>query len=52
MTFLYHADSERGMEWAALFAERAPDIAFSFQPHEINPADVRISAYGILLLIS
>jgi glyoxylate/hydroxypyruvate reductase A len=41
MTFLYHADSERGMEWAALFAERAPDIAFSFQPHEINPADVR-----------
>lgn len=41
MTFLYHADAERAMEWAALFAERAPDIAFSFQPDEINPADVR-----------
>jgi hypothetical protein len=41
MTFLYHADAERGMQWAALFAERAPDIAFSFQPHETNPADVR-----------
>lgn len=24
MTFLYDADAERGAEWAALFAERAP----------------------------
>ena len=41
MTFLYHADVERGMEWAALFAQRAPDIVFSCQPHPIDPAHVR-----------
>lgn len=44
MTFLYHADSERGAEWATLFAERAPEIAFEYRPDEIDPDSVRFLA--------
>lgn len=44
MTLLYHADAERGAEWAALFAERAPEIPFEYRPDAIAPEAVRFLA--------
>lgn len=44
MTLLYHADPERGAEWAQLFAERAPEIPFEYRPDAIAPDAVRFLA--------
>lgn len=44
MTLLYLADAERGAEWASLFTQRAPEIAFEFRPDEISPEAVRYLA--------
>lgn len=41
MTFLYDADAERGAEWAALFAERAPEIAFHYCADAVDPRSVK-----------
>ena len=41
MTFLYKANTFRGMEWARLFAERAPDLPFRLWPDIGDPAQVR-----------
>lgn len=44
MTLLYHADAERGAEWAVLFAERAPEIPFEYRPDAVSPEAVRFLA--------
>jgi glyoxylate/hydroxypyruvate reductase len=44
MTFLYKADPVRGAEWAALFAEKAPDLPFRIWPDVGDPASVRYLA--------
>ena len=44
MTFLYKANAVRGMEWARLFAERAPDLPFRLWPDVGDPGDVRYLA--------
>ncbi|MGG1947736.1 glyoxylate/hydroxypyruvate reductase A [Trinickia sp. NRRL B-1857] len=44
MTFLYKADPARGAVWAKLFAERAPEIAFSVWPDSGELAHVRYLA--------
>ena len=44
MTLLYKADPERGKQWAALFAAKAPDIDFRLWPDVGDPADVRYLA--------
>ncbi|AHG48992.1 D-2-hydroxyacid dehydrogenase (plasmid) [Rhizobium leguminosarum bv. trifolii CB782] len=44
MTLLYHADAERGAEWASLFAERAPEIPFEYRLDAIAPEAVRFLA--------
>jgi glyoxylate/hydroxypyruvate reductase A len=44
MTFLYKADPLRGAEWARLFAEKAPDIAFRLWPDFGAAEDVRYLA--------
>lgn len=44
MSFVYKADLVRGREWAALFAERAPDIPFRLWPDTGRPEDVRYLA--------
>jgi glyoxylate/hydroxypyruvate reductase A len=44
MTLLYKADRDRGLEWRALFAELAPDIAFRLWPEVGAPEDVRYLA--------
>lgn len=36
MTFLYDCDAERGAEWAAIFAKRAPEIAFHYRADAID----------------
>lgn len=41
MALLYKADSERGQQWQALFAEHAPDIEVRLWPDVGNPADIR-----------
>lgn len=41
MTVLYKANMVRGAEWAAFFAERAPDVPFRLWPDIGDPADVR-----------
>jgi glyoxylate/hydroxypyruvate reductase A len=44
MTLLYKADPERGKQWAALFATKAPDIDFRLWPDVGDPAAVRYLA--------
>jgi glyoxylate/hydroxypyruvate reductase len=44
MTFLYKADPVRGAEWAALFAEKAPDLPFRIWPDFGDPGRVRYLA--------
>ena len=44
MTFLYKANAVRGLEWASLFAARAPDLPFRLWPDIGDPADVRYLA--------
>ena len=44
MTFLYKANTVRGMEWARFFAERAPDLPFRLWPDIGDPAEVRYLA--------
>jgi len=44
MTFLYKANTTRGMEWARFFAARAPDLPFRVWPDVGDPADVRYLA--------
>ncbi|RUV30807.1 MAG: hypothetical protein E5V72_12465 [Mesorhizobium sp.] len=41
MTFLYDCDAERGAEWAAIFAKRAPEIAFHYRADAIDPRSVK-----------
>jgi glyoxylate/hydroxypyruvate reductase A len=41
---LYKADPVRGLEWAALFAEHAPQLEFAQWPWEGDPARVRYLA--------
>lgn len=42
--FLYKADPVRGAEWAALFAQQAPQLEFAQWPWEGDPARVRYLA--------
>ncbi|WP_020651431.1 2-hydroxyacid dehydrogenase [Massilia niastensis] len=42
--FLYKADPVRGAEWAALFREKAPQLAFAQWPYRGDPARVRYLA--------
>ena len=44
MTLLYKADPERGKQWAALFAAKAPDIDLRLWPDAGDPAAVRYLA--------
>ena len=44
MTFLYKADPQRGAEWARLFAEKAPELAFRVWPDVGAAEDVRYLA--------
>jgi len=44
MTFVYKSDPVRGLEWARLFAEQAPDIPFRIWPDIGDPSDVRYMA--------
>lgn len=44
MNFVYKADPGRGAQWATLFAERAPEIAFHQWPFAGDPATVRYLA--------
>jgi glyoxylate/hydroxypyruvate reductase len=44
MTFLYKANATRGMEWASLFADRAPELPFRLWPDVGDAADVRYLA--------
>lgn len=44
MSFVYKADPIRGLEWAALFAEKAPHIPFHLWPNTGRPEDVRYLA--------
>ncbi len=44
MTFVYKADPVRGAEWAALFAQKAPDLPFHIWPDVGDPAAVRYMA--------
>jgi glyoxylate/hydroxypyruvate reductase A len=41
LTFLYKADPVRGMEWAELFARKAPDMPFRIWPDVGPPEEVR-----------
>lgn len=41
MTFLYHCDAEPGAEWAAIFAKRAPEIAFHYRADAVDPRLVK-----------
>ena len=41
MAFLYKANATRGLEWARLFAARAPDLPFRLWPDVGDPAEVR-----------
>jgi glyoxylate/hydroxypyruvate reductase A len=43
-TFLYKADPERGVVWARVFAERAPQLTFRIWPDEGDPRDVEYVA--------
>lgn len=42
--FLYKADPVRGAEWAALFAQKAPQLEFCQWPYSGDPARVRYLA--------
>ena len=44
MTFLYKANTARGLEWARFFAARAPDLPFRIWPDVGDPAQVRYLA--------
>jgi glyoxylate/hydroxypyruvate reductase A len=44
MTFLYKADPARGEQWARLFAQKAPELAFRVWPDVGDPATVRYLA--------
>jgi glyoxylate/hydroxypyruvate reductase A len=44
MTFLYKSDPTRGLEWARLFAQKAPDLRFRIWPDVGDPGDVRFLA--------
>ena len=44
MTFLYKANAVRGLEWAALFATRAPELPFRLWPDIGDPAQVKYLA--------
>jgi len=44
MAFLYKANATRGLEWAGLFAARAPDLPFRLWPDVGDPAEVRYLA--------
>ena len=44
MAFLYKANATRGLEWARLFAARAPDLPFRLWPDVGDPAEVRYLA--------
>ncbi|WP_028219681.1 2-hydroxyacid dehydrogenase [Paraburkholderia oxyphila] len=44
MTFLYKADPTRGAQWAALFAQKAPDVPFRIWPDVGDPAEIRYLA--------
>jgi glyoxylate/hydroxypyruvate reductase len=44
MTFLYKANTTRGMAWARHFAARAPDLPFRLWPDVGDPAQVRYLA--------
>ncbi|WP_310633210.1 glyoxylate/hydroxypyruvate reductase A [Paraburkholderia sp.] len=41
MTVLYKADPVRGAQWAALFAQRAPDLPFRVWPDIGDPSAIR-----------
>ena len=41
MALLYKADTERGQQWQALFAEHAPDIEVRLWPEVGDPAEIR-----------
>lgn len=41
MTVLYKADPVRGAQWAALFAQRAPEMPFRVWPDIGDPAEIR-----------
>ncbi|WP_322095224.1 2-hydroxyacid dehydrogenase [Paraburkholderia bannensis] len=41
MTVLYKADAVRGAQWAALFAQRAPDVPFRVWPDIGDPHAIR-----------
>jgi glyoxylate/hydroxypyruvate reductase A len=44
MAFLYKANATRGLEWASLFAARAPELPFRLWPDIGDPAEVRYLA--------
>ena len=44
MTFLYKADPARGEQWARLFAQKAPELAFRLWPDLGDPAAIRYLA--------
>ncbi|MCX4163856.1 MULTISPECIES: glyoxylate/hydroxypyruvate reductase A [Paraburkholderia] len=44
MTFLYKGDPERGAQWAALFARKAPDLRFRVWPDLGDPTEIRYLA--------
>lgn len=43
-SFVYKADPERGRDWSRLFAEKAPELAFSIWPETGDPEAVRYLA--------
>ena len=44
MALLYKSDPARGAEWAAILAEKAPDLSFRIWPEIGDPADIRYFA--------
>lgn len=41
MAFLYKADPVRGVDWARLFAQKAPGLPFHIWPERTDPVAVR-----------
>jgi glyoxylate/hydroxypyruvate reductase A len=44
MALLYKSDPARGAEWAAILAQKAPDLSFRIWPEIGDPADIRYFA--------
>lgn len=44
MALLYKSDPARGAEWAAILAQKAPELSFRIWPEIGNPADIRYFA--------